>query len=92
MNSKHIWIVFKKEVKDIFRDKRTWIASILIPMLIFPILFFFMNMGVSKMEKNLQNDIAVFIKTNNQDTDIVKYLKKRLKIFLEIKELGLQVF
>jgi len=75
MNSKHIWIVFKKEVKDIFRDKRTWIASVLIPMLIFPLLFFFMNIGVSKMEKNLQNDISVFIETNGQNADIVEYLK-----------------
>lgn len=75
MNSKHIWIVFKKEVKDIFRDKRTWIASVLIPMLIFPLIFFFMNMGITNMEKNLENDIAVFIETNNQDADIIQYLK-----------------
>ena len=75
MNSKHIGLVFKKEVKDIFRDKRTWIASVLIPMLIFPLLFFFMNMGVSKIEKNLQNDIVVFIETNEQEADIIQYLK-----------------
>lgn len=75
MNSKHIWLVFKKEVKDIFRDKRTWIASILIPMLMFPLLFFFMNMGITKISKNLQNAIPVFIETNNQEADIINYLK-----------------
>ncbi len=75
MNSRHIWIVFKKEVKDIFRDRRTWIASVLIPMLVFPLIFFFMGLGINKMEKNMQNDIFVFIETNNQNADIVNYLK-----------------
>ncbi len=75
MNSKHVWIVFKKEVKDIFRDKRTWIASVLIPMLVFPLIFFFMNIGISKMDKNLQNDIPIFIETNQQEADIIKYLE-----------------
>lgn len=75
MNSKHVWIVFKKEVKDIFRDKRTWIASVLIPMLVFPLIFFFMNIGMSKMDKNLQNDIPIFIETNQQEADIIKYLE-----------------
>ncbi|NLK53174.1 MAG: ABC transporter permease, partial [Syntrophomonadaceae bacterium] len=82
MNIKHIFFVFRKEIKDIFRDKRTWIASVLIPMLVFPLLFYFMGKGMSKMEKNLQNDIAVFIETDELNADIVNYLKngKGLKI------------
>lgn len=75
MNSKHVWTVFKKEVKDIFRDRRTWIASVLIPMLIFPVIFFFMGLGINKIEKKLEGDIAVFIDTNQADTDIVNYFK-----------------
>jgi sodium transport system permease protein len=73
MNIKHIFFVFRKEIKDIFRDKRTWIASVLIPMLVFPLLFYFMGKGMSKMEKNLQNDIAVFIETDELNADIVNY-------------------
>lgn len=75
MNIRHVFVVFKKELRDIFRDRRTWIASILIPVMILPLLFFFMGRGMSKMEKNLRNDIVVFIETNEQDTDIINYLK-----------------
>lgn len=74
MNKRHVWIVFKKEVKDIFRDRRTWIASVLIPMLVFPLLFFFMNMGMKNMEKNMEKDIPIYIETPNQEMDIIHYL------------------
>lgn len=36
-------IVFKKELKDIFRDRKTIIFSILIPMLLLPLISFFMS-------------------------------------------------
>ncbi len=75
MKIKHVFLVFRKEIKDIFRDRRTWVASILIPLLILPLLFFLMGRGISKMEKGLQDDIAVFIETDKQDADIIDYLK-----------------
>lgn len=73
--NKHVWIVFKKEIKDLFRDKRTWIASVLIPVLILPLMFYLMGMGQNKLEKSLQQDIAISI-VSHQQSDIVDYLKK----------------
>lgn len=38
MNS--LWyIVFKKELKDIFRDKKTIATTIILPFILFPLLF-----------------------------------------------------
>ncbi len=40
---KQIKIIAFKEIKDIFRDKRTIVLSILIPWLLFPAIFYLMN-------------------------------------------------
>ncbi|WP_026478124.1 ABC transporter permease [Alkaliphilus transvaalensis] len=74
MNYKHISIVFKKELRDILRDKRTWLAGVLIPVLIFPLMFYLMGMGRAKMENNLQMDIPIAIVSNGQDADIIDYI------------------
>ncbi|KAB3532403.1 ABC transporter permease [Alkaliphilus serpentinus] len=72
--NKHVSIVFKKEIKDLFRDKRTWIASVLIPVLVLPLMFYLMGMGQNKLEKSLQEDINISI-ISQQQSDIADYLK-----------------
>ncbi|WP_041741471.1 ABC transporter permease [Caldicellulosiruptor kronotskyensis] len=39
VNLKHVWIVFKKELKDAFRDKKALLVNIILPMLFIPIIF-----------------------------------------------------
>lgn len=74
MNSKHIKIVLKKELRDIFRDKRTWIASVLIPVLIFPLMFFLMGIGQNKMERSLEKDIPVAIEADDPSVELIDYM------------------
>ncbi len=38
-----MWLVYKKEMMELLRDKRTLILSILLPTVIFPIIFFFVG-------------------------------------------------
>lgn len=45
-------IIIKKEIKDLLRDKRTLMMMIIVPMLVFPIIFSFMGKVVSKQIKN----------------------------------------
>lgn len=75
MSYRHTWIVFKKEFTDIFRDRRTWIASVLIPVLIFPVMFYLMGMGKSQLEQRLELDIPIFIDSAQQNTDFINYMK-----------------
>ncbi|SCZ05589.1 ABC transporter permease [Alkaliphilus peptidifermentans] len=89
MNFRHVWVVFKKELKDIFRDKRTWIASVLIPVMVFPLMFLFMDMGRSKLERNLQEDISVVIALG-EATELADHIRSAsgLKVINEVEPIA----
>ncbi len=72
MSIKHIWIVFKKEVRDIIRDKRTLITNLLIPIILMPILVYFMGGGMEKMEKDIEN--VTIALTEKSDTAEIRSL------------------
>ncbi len=59
MNWKHVWIVFKKEVKDIARDKRTLITNLLVPVILMPLLFTILGGGMEKMENDINENVTV---------------------------------
>jgi len=70
---KKAWIVFLKEIKDAFRDKRTIITSILIPALIFPILMTFMSSSINNTtEEALENIPIAYI---GEDSQLKTYLQ-----------------
>lgn len=54
-------LVFRKEIMDIFRDKKTLFASILVPLLVFPILFFVLGKGISKTTEDATKDMKIAI-------------------------------
>jgi uncharacterized protein (TIGR00255 family) len=72
VNLKHVWIVFKKEVRDIARDRRTLITNLLIPIILMPLLFAFMGGGMSKMEEDIEN-ITIAL-TAQSDTEEIRML------------------
>ncbi len=45
MNAAHVWIIYRKELRDALRDRRTLISSIVVPTLLMPLLLF----GVGKV-------------------------------------------
>lgn len=65
---KHIWIVFKKELKDILRDRKTLFSSIVIPVLIIPVLMLIVGGSTQKMTQEMYEDITVAL-TKNSDTE-----------------------
>lgn len=54
--------VFKKELRDIFRDKKTLLVSVLIPLILFPIMFYAMGKTGSDNAKKVENNFKVAIK------------------------------
>lgn len=72
MSFKHIWIVFKKEVKDIARDRRTLITNLLVPIILMPLLFAFLGGGMEKMEEDIEN-ITIAL-TEQSDTEEIREL------------------
>jgi sodium transport system permease protein len=52
--------VLKKELKDLFRDKKSIISTILIPIIIYPIMMFFIGGGISDI-KGTYDSIGIAI-------------------------------
>lgn len=73
MNLKHVWIVFKKEVKDIARDKKTLLTNLLIPIILMPLLFYLMGGSIEKMEKDISENIMVALSAES-DTEEIRNL------------------
>lgn len=61
MNFKHIWIVFKKEMKDTFRDKKSVITNILLPLILIPLMYFAMNLVIKSTTSDLENNMKIGI-------------------------------
>ncbi len=43
MNAAHVWIIYRKELRDALRDRRTLISSIVVPTLLMPLLLFWVG-------------------------------------------------
>lgn len=82
MKTNYTGIVFKKEIIDILRDKKTLFTSILLPLVIFPIIALAMGMGMSDMIDDESKPVPVAI-TGNMSGDFYKYLSSNKE--LEIK-------
>jgi sodium transport system permease protein len=78
MNLRHIWIVFKKEVKDIIRDKRTVITSILVPMILIPGLNILVGGGAQKFVKDMSENITFALSKNSQTPPIQELVTTRM--------------
>lgn len=78
MKFRHIWIVFKKEVKDLIRDKRTIITSILIPMLIIPLINIIMGGGAQEFTKGLSENVTITLSQASNTTEVKQLVQEKL--------------
>ena len=81
-----IFTIFKKELKDTLRERRTLIMTLLIPLLIFPIILnIFVGVSDSFSEKQAEKSIAIgFIGT---DDNYVKIQLEKLPENMGDKEI-----
>ncbi|HOJ12264.1 MAG TPA: ABC transporter permease [Clostridiales bacterium] len=70
MKAKHVLTVFKKEVKDILRDKKTIISSILLPMVLIPFMNILVGGGVQKLQKDITENISIALAQNSKTEEI----------------------
>lgn len=78
MKFKHVWIVFKKEVKDIIRDKKTVITSIVIPMILIPLLNILVGGGVEKLQKDINENVTIALSENSRTDDIKQLVQTEI--------------
>lgn len=78
MKLKYVWIVFKKEVKDIIRDKKTVITSIVVPMLLIPLLNIIMGGGAESLQKGINENVTIALSENSNTPETVKLVEERI--------------
>ncbi len=80
---KLIFIIFKKEMTDLLRDRRTIMAMMVLPLVLVPIVFTFISrMSLLPNDSNDMKQIRVAIQTNGNGADLLErfQLRKDLKI------------
>lgn len=58
--------VLKKELLDIIRDKKTLVFTLILPILIYPLMFKFMSSSMEKAQTDVEKEINIYI---DGDTD-----------------------
>lgn len=63
--------VLKKELLDIIRDKKTLVFTLILPILIYPIMFKFMSSAMEKTQSDVQKEINIYI-DGDKDSSMAK--------------------
>lgn len=78
MKLKHVMIVLRKEVKDLLRDRRTIISSILLPMILIPVINIVMGGGIQKFEKDMNENVMVALSRSSNSPEVRELVQERI--------------
>jgi sodium transport system permease protein len=76
-------IVLKKELKDLFRDKKTFIMGIIIPLLLIPVMFYVMDKSMSSFMEDAEKSITIGIQDESNGS-FGEFIKSQKNI--DVKE------
>lgn len=68
-----VWTVFRKELTDLLRDRKTLVGTFLIPIVIIPFVFFLLTMSYTHVEKEARAYIPIAVSGQSL---LIDYLKK----------------
>lgn len=81
MKSNVILTVLRKELKDIFRDKKTLFVSVLLPLIIFPVMFGVIGRSVDKTSSDVKNNFKISIQDSG-NSSLGKFIKQQQSVKL----------
>ncbi|MFO7897227.1 MAG: ABC transporter permease subunit/CPBP intramembrane protease, partial [Candidatus Cloacimonadales bacterium] len=70
MNLKKVFTIYKKEMLDILRDKRTVVSAIVVPIILYPLIMIGVSSIMSRQEQKLEDQSAT-IYVDNQIQDMI---------------------
>lgn len=73
----NFFIILKKELLDIARDKKTLFLTLILPILIYPIMFSFMSSSINDLQGDVENEINIYYE--GSETSSVATLLKTLE-------------
>lgn len=77
-----IFVILKKELKDMFRDRKTLVVGLLIPLLIMPIISFFLGNIMKDSSKAVEENCRIAIVDNN-NSSFSKFIESDKTIIIE---------
>ncbi len=92
MNFKKILTIYKKEMLDILRDKRTVLSAIVVPIILYPLLIIGMSSLMSRQEQKIENQSAtIYIDNQVKDNNSAKITEalasaKNIQIMNEVDD------
>ncbi|MBU5453954.1 ABC transporter permease [Caproiciproducens sp. MSJ-32] len=60
--------ILKKELLDIFRDKKTLILTIFLPIIIYPAMFSFMSSSINNLQDEAEKEINIYIEGDTKSS------------------------
>ncbi len=80
---KNILNIFKKETLDTIRDKRTIIVMVLVPLLVFPVIFIASSrLQMSVMEREQERTLRIGFVSHDNDTHLEDFIKNQERVEL----------
>lgn len=83
MNS--FWVILKKELVDIFRDRKTLIFTILLPIIMYPVMFKIIDSTMKNTVDSVKESVTVAYK-GSHDSSVYNILKSMKNIKIESPE------
>jgi sodium transport system permease protein len=71
MRSNYVKTVFFKEIKDAFRDRKTIATTLLLPLVLYPLMFFLMDRGFGDLVSAGEGDTVVAVMGSERGRDIL---------------------
>ncbi len=79
MNFKKILTIYKKELLDLFRDRRTIITSLILPIVLYPLLMIAFSSMMSRQEMKLEEQEMVIYINDNILSDTSQRIRSELE-------------
>lgn len=79
MNLRNVGIVYRKELRDMLRDRRTLVNAILIPLLAFPVLMIgFVGVAILVASKATEKDLKVMVLNEQEAPQVAQRIRREL--------------
>lgn len=68
------WLVFKKEITDLFRDRKAFLGAVILPIFLLPIMMFILGTSASSTANTVKDGIRIAI-VGNQNSSLEQALE-----------------
>ena len=77
-----ISVIFRKELKDTLRDKRSFFISVIFPVILFPLIFSVLDVNIQKANSKIKENMKIGL-IDSEDGLIGQLLEKQDKFIIE---------